>query len=85
MDIARALGIWAKIQLKHINSGEEPKVHEIRSKFLTKQCHIKINLKKEQKKRKSSSDESTHEKEAVKCMKCGYTISSNGLKAQVCH
>ena len=46
MDIARALGIWAKIQLKHINSGEEPKVHEIRSKFLTKQCHIKINLKK---------------------------------------
>ena len=78
MDISRALGIWAKIQLKHMNSGEEPKVHDIRSKFLTKQRHIKINLKKEHKNRKSSSDESTYEKQAVKCMKCGYTISSNG-------
>ena len=28
-----------------MNSGEEPKVHDIRSKFLTKQRHIKINLK----------------------------------------
>ena len=53
-----------------MNSDEDPNVHDIRSKFPTKQP-----LVRKQEKKKSSSNKSTYEKQAVKCMKCGYTHS----------
>ena len=84
MDISRTYELSQK-QLKSTNSGEDPNVHAIRTKFPTKQRSVR---KKE--KKKSSSEKSTHEKQAVKCMKCGYTHSDKqcpamGKKCRFCH
>ena len=84
MDISRTYELSQK-QLKSMNSGEDPNVHAIRSKFPTQQRSVR---KKE--KKKSSREKSTHEKQAVKCMKCGYTHSDKqcpamGKKCRFCH
>ena len=84
MDISRTYELSQK-QLKSMNSGEDPNVHAIRTKFRTKQRSVR---KKET--MKSSSEKSTHEKQAVKCMKCGYTHSDKqcpamGKKCRFCH
>ena len=75
MDISRTYELFQK-QLKSMNSGEDPNVHTIRSKFSTKQRSVRKHEKK-----KSSSDKSTYEKQAVKCMKCGYTHSGKQCPA----
>ena len=84
MDISRTYELSQK-QLKSMNSGEDPNVHAIRSKSHTQQRSVR---KKE--KKKSSREKSTHEKQAVKCMKCGYTHSDKqcpamGKKCRFCH
>ena len=84
MDISRPYELFQK-QLKLMNSGEDPNVHAIRSKFPTKQRSVR-----KQEKKKSSGDKSTYEKQAVKCMKCGYTHSDKqclamGKKCRSCH
>ena len=84
MDISRTYELSQK-QLKSMNSGEDPNVHAIRSKFPTKQRSVR-----KQEKKKSSSEKSPHEKQAVKCMKCGYTHSDKqcpamGKKCRFCH
>ena len=84
MDISRTYELSQK-QLKSMNSGEDPNVHAIRSKFHTQQRSVR-----KQEKKKSSREKSTHEKQAVKCMKCGYTHSDKqcpamGKKCRFCH
>ena len=84
MDISRTYEMSQK-QLKSMNSGEDPNVCAIRSKFPTKQCPVrKVD------KTKSSSDKSKYDKQAIKCMKCGYTHSdmqcpAMGKKCRFCH
>ena len=84
MDISRTNELSQK-QLKSMNFGEDPNVHAIRAKFPKQQRSVRKNEKK-----KSSREKSTHEKQAVKCMKCGYTHSDKqfpamGKKCRFCH
>ena len=83
MDISRTYELSQK-QIISMNSGEDPNVHAIRSKFPTKQSLVR------KQKKKSPSKKSTYEKRAVKCMKCGYTHSDKqcpamGKKCRFCH
>ena len=84
MDISRTYEL-SQEQLKSMNSGENPNVHTIRSKY-----PIKQRLVRKQEKKKSSGDKSTYETQSVKCMKCGYTHSDKqcpaiGKKCRFCH
>ena len=68
-----------------MNSGEDPNVCAIRSKFPTKQ-----RLVRKAEKTKSSSDKSKYDKQAIKCRKCGYTHSdmqclAMGKMCRFCH